>query len=289
MGIMYETCGTPKDIPATACTRIWTPGELDGRGATELVIGIEELAAATTVCGPANRMSAIRVKSGGKLMHDYTYAQLQAYCERFANNRKVTGGTAVVDTAVTGRTFAIPLNTPWASSQEQANQVQAMPNVGLQLELDFLAVANSTGNAWVHVNRETEPPRYYKTMRRNPCGVAASVRGQKVPLNCDGRVTAIAVPVASLAELEVHIGGTQVAKIAGRGFTSFEGATGANPDFLQGAEEIRDGTTGTTYQWLYFGGTNEADAQGSYLVWSATAAGAATDEFVVETLIEVGG
>ena len=27
------------------------------------------------------------------------YAQLQSYCERFAPNRNVTGGTAVVDTA----------------------------------------------------------------------------------------------------------------------------------------------------------------------------------------------
>jgi hypothetical protein len=292
MARTFHFCPVGKAIPATATTLVWTPNEIDASGLVALHFGIEEADAATVVCGWNNRLDAsggrIRVKAGSRTVVDMTIQQLLAYQERFAVNRAPDSLAAVAETDVTGRVFTLPLNGIDASNDDAADAVQFMPGTTIQVELDLVGVAASTGTAWLAYTRTTQPARFFKELIAQPMNLAASTRNYRVPIAAAGIVQSIAWPVASIGEIRARLAGIDVAHLVGRGYPGMSQTNRRAPDMIQAVQQLYDGTGGTTWQWIKFGQGLPANPANSYAEITASAAATATDEMVVESLVPVG-
>jgi hypothetical protein len=285
---MARTTGfssTRKAATAGASTVTWAPSEIDSAGVIAYHIGWEEDDTSTTVFGPNNRASRVRVKAGSRTVVDCTVPQLQAYHERFAPSRAADSLGTVVAVGVTGRVLTIPLNGLDASTDDAADVVQFMAGATAQVEVDIPAVAVSTGALWLAWTKTTVPPMFYKTILSSPMNCPASANSFRVPLSSEGIVQSLGITVANIAQLKIRLAGYEVLDMMGQVYGGFT-ALSENPDMLQGIQGLYDGVGQVAEQWIKLAQGLPANPGNSWLEVTSGAGMTAATEYVLESLAQ---
>lgn len=227
MGRKASFQGSSKPVVVTAAqTIVYTPTDIESSGAVQFMF-------AWTGAGNTNAdIDRVRVRAGGDTLLDVTWAQLQAYQQRFSWRRLANLDASTV--------FSVPLNFLDAPTPDQQDKCQFPPNREIQIEIVTLAttVAGTLIAGW----KQTDVPaeffmRYWGAALNFP----ASTPNQKFPFVEPGILRGLTIPVAGVARAELYVSDRSAWRMPGAQFGAV--TTG---DMLTEKDFFEDGITVTT-------------------------------------------
>ena len=240
-------------------TLVFTPQDLESAGLVQLMFATT--GAANTASVVADR---IRVRAGGDVIIDCSWAQMQAFQQRWSNR--------FVANADADTTFSIPLNfldAPRGMTGEQQDRCQFPPNREIQVELTTTAAA-VTGTimaGWKQTDRPAECfQRYYSSVLNIP-GSATNARYNFAE---PGILRGLTLPQANISRAELYVSDRQAWRLPGPTF-----AGGTSTDLLSQKDFFEDGVTETATKHHSVDLGIPAAAGSSYLLLD-TAAGWST-------------
>lgn len=263
MGRKFSFQGSTKAVVATTVqTIVFTPTDIESAGCVQLVVGLFGNAAPMT----GAMIDRVRVRAGGDVIVDCTYAQLEAYQQRWANRFTADAAAA--------QQFSIPLNfldAPRGMTGEQQDRCQFPPNREIQVEVVTTAgvVVGTMMVGW----KQTDVPaeafmRYYSSVLNIPAGA----RNGKYTFAEPGILRGLTLPTAGIDRVELFVSDRSAWRAPGN---TFGGAVAANSgDIFNEKDFFEDGSTITNPRHHSVDLGIPAAAGSSYLLMDTTSGGA---------------
>lgn len=230
MGRVVSFQGGSKAVaPSATQTIVFTPQDLESAGLVNLMFAW----GGTTVNTNAV-IDRVRVRAGGDLLFDCTFAELQAYQQAYS--KRMVGDLAA------NVFFNIPLHMMDAPREEDQDLCQFPPNREIQVEVVCTTGAGAGMTLTAGWVLSDVPPALYPRYYSQVLNFAAIANNQRFPFVEAGIIRGVTFAVAGISRAELFISGKSAFRLPG---PVFSGATGAG-DLLAQQDYFTNGLTQTT-------------------------------------------
>lgn len=252
--------GTKAVAPSATQTIVFTPQDLQAAGLVRLLFAW----GGTTVNTNAV-IDRVRVRAGGDLLFDCTFAELQAYQQ--AHSKRMVADLAA------NTFFSIPLYMMDAPKEDEQDLCQFPPNREIQVEIVCTTGAGAGMTLLAGWELSDVMPQYYPKYYSSVMNFVATANNQRFPFVDAGIVRGVCFAVAGMARAELIISGKSAFLLPG---PVFGGAAGAG-DLIGSQDYFNNGLTQTT-RTLKKVHLNAPAAQGNSYLLADTSGFAGTAE-----------